>query len=99
MDVMKGQVVRSVAGHDSNEIFAVVGSDEKNVFICDGKERKVEKPKRKNRKHVEALPYVLYPEEMAANGRLRKALGRIKAEQKQSSLGGYVDVQTGYDRG
>lgn len=80
VDVKKGQVVRSIAGHDSNDIFAVVGSDEKNVFICDGRERKVEKPKRKNRKHIEILTYVLEPEEMAANGRLKKSLGKIKAE-------------------
>ncbi len=76
-----GRVVRSKAGHDSNSIFAVVGSDEKNVFISDGKERKLEKPKRKNRKHVELTSYVLSPEEMAANGRLKKALSRIESEK------------------
>ena len=85
MDVRKGSVVRSIAGHDSNEIFAVVGSDEKNVFICDGKERRLEKPKRKNLKHIETLNCVLRPEEMAANGRLKKALGKIKAERQQLS--------------
>ncbi len=80
MDVKKGQIVRSIAGHDSNDIFAVVGSDEKNIFICDGKERRLEKPKCKNRKHIVIEPIVLNPEEMAANGRLKKSLSRIKAE-------------------
>ena len=79
MEIEVGRVVRSKAGHDSNDIFAVVGSDENYVFIIDGKERRVEKPKRKNPKHVELTSYVLSPEEMAANGRLKKALGRIKA--------------------
>ena len=98
MQIEIGRVVRSRAGHDSNDIFAVVGIDENFVFISDGKERKVEKPKRKNPKHIEVTSYMLSPEEMAANGRLKKALGRIKAEADKSS-GGYGNVQTGYDRG
>ncbi len=98
MEIEVGRVVRSKAGHDSNDIFAVVGSDVNYVYISDGKERRVEKPKRKNPKHIEITSYVLSPEEMAANGRLKKALGRIKAGADKSS-GGFVDVQTGYDRG
>ena len=98
MEIEVGRVVRSKAGHDSNDIFAVVGFDEEYVFISDGKERRVEKPKRKNPKHIEMTSIVLSPEEMAANGRLKKALSRIKAEADKSS-GGFVNVQTGYDRG
>ena len=98
MEFEAGRVVRSKAGHDSNDIFAVVGFDEENVFISDGKERRVEKPKRKNPKHIEMTSIVLSPEEMAANGRLKKALSRLRAEADKSS-GGYGNVQTGYDRG
>lgn len=98
MHIEVGRVVRSKAGHDSNDIFAVVGTDETYVFISDGKQRKVERPKRKNPKHLEITSYMLLPEEMAANGRLKKALGRLRAEADKSS-GGFVNVQTGYDRG
>ncbi len=98
MQIEVGRVVRSKAGHDSNDIFAVVGIDETHVFISDGKQRKVEKPKRKNPKHLEVTSYMLLPEEMAANGRLKKALSRLRAEADKSS-GGFVNVQTGYDRG
>ena len=98
MQIEVGRVVRSKAGHDSNDIFAVVGTDGNYVFISDGKQRKVEKPKRKNPKHLEVTSYMLLPEEMAANGRLKKALGKIKSEADKSS-GGFVNVQAGYDRG
>ena len=98
MQIEVGRVVRSKAGHDSNDIFAVVGTDENYVFISDGKQRKVEKPKRKNPKHLEVTSYMLLPEEMAANGRLKKALSRLRTEADKSS-GGFVNVQAGYDRG
>ena len=98
MEFEAGRVVRSKAGHDSNHILAVVGTEGNYVLICDRKERKVQKPKRNNPKHIEKTSFVLSPEEMAANGRLKKALGRLRAEADKSS-GGFVNVQTGYDRG
>ena len=72
-----GSVVRSEAGHDSDSIFAVVGVDMKFIYLCDGKERPVQKPKRKNPKHVKKLNFMLKSEDMATNRRLRKALGLI----------------------
>jgi ribosomal protein L14E/L6E/L27E len=50
--LLKGSVVRAEAGRDGGEYFAVIGFDEKYCFIADGKSRKLEKPKRKNIKHI-----------------------------------------------
>lgn len=52
MKLQKGSVVIADAGRDSGGCFAVVGLDEKYCFIADGKSRKLEKPKRKNIKHI-----------------------------------------------
>ena len=52
MKLLKGSVVRAEAGRDGGGYFAVVGFDEKYCFIADGKSRKLEKPKRKNIKHI-----------------------------------------------
>ena len=52
MKLMKGSVVRAEAGRDGGGFFAVVGTDEKYCFIADGRSRKLDKPKRKNIKHI-----------------------------------------------
>ena len=56
MDVARSDVVRSCAGRDSGQLFFVVELDESYVYLADGKGRRVERPKRKKRKHVELLP-------------------------------------------
>lgn len=50
-----GSIVRSIAGHDYNKYYILIDSDEKFVFITDGKSRTVENPKKKNRRHIEFM--------------------------------------------
>ena len=54
MKLTKGSVVIAEAGRDSGAQFVVVGLDEGFCFIADGKSRKLDKPKRKNIKHIRA---------------------------------------------
>ena len=51
-DFMIADVVRSTAGRDSGALFYVIGSDETYLFLANGKDRSLEKPKRKKRKHA-----------------------------------------------
>ena len=48
-------VVVSKAGRDQGQWFYVIGMDEKFLFLVNGKDRTLEKPKRKKRKHVEKV--------------------------------------------
>jgi len=49
-----GMIVRSKAGRDCGKLFAIVGVlDPPFVYVADGDIRKIDKPKRKNLKHVE----------------------------------------------
>ncbi len=50
-----GWVVRSTAGHDKDDIFCVVGVQENFLLLADGKTRKVGKPKRKKKIHVDII--------------------------------------------
>ncbi len=52
MDIFVGVIVKSKAGHRKGCNFAVVKIDKNYVYICDGKERKLENPKKKNIKHI-----------------------------------------------
>ena len=49
---MVGRIVFSKAGRDKNHLMVVVSADDKFLYLCDGKERPLEKPKRKNVKHA-----------------------------------------------
>ena len=45
-------VVQSLAGHDSGKLFMVTGVEEERLLLADGRNRKLENPKRKSPKHV-----------------------------------------------
>lgn len=59
MNITAGTVVISRAGHDCGRAMLVVRIDGEFLFVADGKERKLEKPKKKNRKHVRATSRVI----------------------------------------
>lgn len=50
-----GAMAKSLAGHDKGEVFVIIKDIEEYVFLVDGKLRPVEKPKRKNRKHIQII--------------------------------------------
>lgn len=52
MDIVKGVVVKAVAGRDSGRYFIVVDYEDNFVWISDGKTRKLESPKKKKIKHL-----------------------------------------------
>lgn len=72
-----GRVVRSTAGRDKDTFLAVVGMDGEACLLCDGKERPLNRPKRKNPKHLAATNWLLTEEQMNTNRALRKALREL----------------------
>lgn len=84
-----GRVVRSKQGHDKGRYFTVVGLvDEKHVLIADGETRRLEKPKKKQTKHLRATPIALAEIGAAlAEGKsvldsdVRKALSALSHEE------------------
>ena len=52
VDIPIGSVVLANAGRDKGRYFVAVAASGGFVYIADGKERKLEKPKRKNIKHI-----------------------------------------------
>ncbi len=74
----KGRVVKSLAGRDSGYLLAVISADDKTAQVCDGKERPLSRPKRKNIRHIEPLARVLTEDEMRSDRALKKALACVK---------------------
>ncbi len=80
MELRKGSVVRSKAGRDKDKLMAVIGTDSNMLLLCDGKERRLEKPKRKNPLHVAPTRTVLDDSAMATNRSLRRALAEQNSQ-------------------
>lgn len=78
----RGQVIKSAAGRDKDYLMTVISYDGKSVFVCDGKERRLAKPKRKNPKHIIITDNSLSEEAMASDRSIRKALARIESDNE-----------------
>ena len=70
----KGSVVRSLAGRDKDRLLAVMEVTDVDVRVCDGKERPLENPKRKNPRHLSDTGLRLPEHAADSNRALRKAL-------------------------
>ena len=75
----KGQIVRSLKGSDKNTFLVVVSANEKELLLCDGKRYKLEKPKRKNPKHIAETKTILNVSQFTTDKAVRKALAAWRA--------------------
>ncbi len=83
-----------MAGRDRGQLFYVIDADEQYVYLADGKSRRLEKPKRKKRKHVQQIPRTesriaekIRNGEKVLNSELRKELASIGQKQSQNQGG------------
>ena len=93
--IATADVVSSTAGRDQGQLFYVMDADDQFVTLVNGRNRPVEKPKRKKRKHVEK---VLRSETRVAekirsgdkvlNGELRRDLASLSRDMQANNLGG-----------
>lgn len=56
----KGQIVYTKCGRDKANPFIIVNQDEDYLYLVDGKIRKLEKPKKKKKKHVQIVNKIDY---------------------------------------
>ena len=88
-------VVMSTAGRDAGKLFYVIGTDPVYLLLANGKDRTLDKPKRKKRKHIQK---VLRSETRVAeklrlgdkvlNSELRRDLDEIVQTMQSNNLGG-----------
>ena len=89
-------VVISTAGRDQGKLFYVIGTDPVYLILANGKDRTLDKPKRKKRKHIQK---VLRTETRVAeklrlgdkvlNSELRRDLAYLSRELQSNNLGGF----------
>ena len=88
-------VVQATAGRDAGKWFFVIATEDGHVLLSNGKDRPLEKPKRKKCKHVRK---VLRPDTRVAqklregdkvlNSELRRDLAYLSREVQSNNLGG-----------
>ena len=52
---MIGYLAYSLAGHDKNEIFLIIGEEKNCVYVADGLIRTLDRPKKKNKRHIQII--------------------------------------------
>lgn len=52
---MIGELANSKAGHDKDRLYMIVGEEGECVYLCDGRLRGVEHPKKKKKKHIQII--------------------------------------------
>ena len=88
-------VVVSTAGHDQGELFYVISMDDQFLYLANGKDRTLDKLKRKKRKHVQKVlrsetrvAEKLIRGDKVLNSELRRDLAFHAKEMQANNLGG-----------
>lgn len=74
MELKKGTVVYTLAGHDKGTFQVVLDFNDKYAMVCDGKYRTLERLKKKNLIHLKLTNTVLSDADMTSNRAVRLAL-------------------------
>ena len=93
--IATADVVSSTAGRDQGQLFYVMDADDQFVTLVNGRNRPVEKPKRKKRKHVEKVlrsetrvAEKLRSGDKVLNGELRRDLASLSRSMQGKNLEG-----------
>ena len=46
---------KSLAGHDKDKVYVIVGLDEQFTYLADGERKPLQSPKKKKKKHVQLI--------------------------------------------
>lgn len=78
MEFKRGQIMRSLAGHDRGDFQVILGIEGAYAHMADGKRRKLESPKKKKLLHLAPTGTVLGEECLSTNRQIRMALAEYR---------------------
>ena len=94
-DINISDVVVSTAGRDQGELFYVIDEDPVYLMLANGKDRSLDKPKRKKRRHVQKVlrsetrvAAKLISGDKVLNSELRRDLAFHARDMQANNLGG-----------
>lgn len=82
---MIGMFAVSRAGHDSKTTYVIIEEDGEYVYLADGRIRTVDRPKKKNKKHIQVIKKIQMekPETGFKDLEIKKA---IKMYQEEANV-------------
>ena len=94
-DFSISDVVRATAGRDQGKLFYVINMDDSYLYLANGKDRRIENPKRKKRKHAAKVlrsetrvAAKLLAGDKVLNSELRRDLAYLSQHLQSNNLGG-----------
>jgi hypothetical protein len=94
-DFMIADVVTPTAGRETGKLYYVVGQEGEYIFLANGKDRSLEKPKRKKRKHASKVlrsetrvAEKLRSGDKVLNSELRRDLAYLSQNVQSKAIGG-----------
>ena len=91
---MTGKLALSKFGHDKNHLYVIVREEEEYVFLADGKLKSVEKPKKKNKKHIQIIKAL--PEPVRKILQDKENIGDLEAKR---AIRLYVRINPNIEKG
>ena len=94
-DIFISDVVISTTGRDKGDFFYVIHMDPEHLYLANGKDRTLDKPKLKKRKHVQKVlrsetrvAEKLRAGDKVLNSELRRDLAYFSQKMQSNNLGG-----------
>ena len=95
-DIQIADVVIATAGREKGKLFYVLSMDQDFLNLVNGKDRTLEQPKRKKRRHVDKVlrsetrvAEKLRQGDKVLNSELRRDLAYLSREMQSNNLGGF----------
>jgi ribosomal protein L14E/L6E/L27E len=63
---MTGYLAYSLAGHDKDEVYVILNEENNCVYVADGVIRTTDRPKKKNKKHIQIIKSVSWKSDVSS---------------------------------
>lgn len=89
-DRMVGMLATSKAGHDKDSVYVIIQEAGEYIYVADGRVRTVERPKRKNKKHIQIIrkKRLSEPEDGFNDLEIKKIIKEYRREREERNVKG-----------
>lgn len=89
-DSIVGMLAVSKAGHDKETVYVIIQEEGEYIYVADGQGRTVERPKRKNKKHIQVIKKrrLSEPENGFDNLEIKRIIKEYRREREERNVKG-----------